>query len=83
MSSKVTKVTEDQQKLIAIDYDGTITADVEMWIEIIKIIIARGHEVVIATMHSTYRLTARDHTQFIHRFIRETVTDKSFKPAAR
>ncbi len=52
MSSKVTKVPEDQQKLIAIDYDGTITADVEMWIEIIKIIIAHGHEVVIATMRT-------------------------------
>ncbi len=35
------------------------------------------------TMHSTYRLSMRDHMQFIHRFIKTTVTDKTFKPANR
>jgi peptidoglycan/xylan/chitin deacetylase (PgdA/CDA1 family) len=36
--------------IIALDYDGTYTADPAMWDAYIKIAKARGHEVLIATM---------------------------------
>lgn len=38
--------------LIALDYDGTYTADPEFWLEFIKFATARGHEVVVATMRN-------------------------------
>ena len=40
------------KKVFAIDYDGTYTMDPELWLMIIKLIIARGHDVVIATMRT-------------------------------
>ncbi len=36
--------------LIALDYDGTYTADPVLWEDFICIAKARGHEVVVATM---------------------------------
>lgn len=35
--------------LIALDYDGTYTADPEMWELVIKLLQLRGHEVVAVT----------------------------------
>lgn len=35
---------------IAIDYDGTITSDAELWFAIIKAMRGRGHTVMIVTM---------------------------------
>jgi len=37
---------------IAIDYDGTITADMPMWVDVIKTMILHGHQVIIATMRT-------------------------------
>jgi hypothetical protein len=40
-----------QEKLpIAIDYDQTITNDVAMWLDIIKLMQSCGHAVIIVTM---------------------------------
>jgi len=36
--------------LIALDYDGTYTADPELWDEFILDARMRGHEIIIATM---------------------------------
>ena len=36
--------------LIALDYDGTYTADPQLWDRFIKDAISRGHEVKILTM---------------------------------
>lgn len=38
--------------LIALDYDGTYTADPKFWLEFIKFATARGHEVIVATMRN-------------------------------
>lgn len=38
--------------LIALDYDGTYTADPEFWLDFIKMSEARGHEIVVATMRT-------------------------------
>lgn len=35
--------------IIAIDYDGTFSADVEGWTEVIKLMQARGHKIVCVT----------------------------------
>jgi hydroxymethylpyrimidine pyrophosphatase-like HAD family hydrolase len=37
-------------KTIALDYDGTYTADPELWLAFIKNAHARGHKVVCVTM---------------------------------
>jgi hypothetical protein len=37
---------------IALDYDGTYTADPELWREFIRIAKSRGHEVVCVTMRN-------------------------------
>ena len=44
--------------LIALDYDGTYTADKEMWDVFIHQARLRGHEVIIATMR--YDITEGD-----------------------
>jgi hydroxymethylpyrimidine pyrophosphatase-like HAD family hydrolase len=36
--------------LIALDYDGTYTADPELWQQFIQQAVARGHEVLCVTM---------------------------------
>ncbi len=36
--------------LIALDFDGTYTADPELWDSFIKDMKSRGHEIIIATM---------------------------------
>ena len=36
--------------LIALDFDGTYTADPELWDMFIENVRARGHEIIIATM---------------------------------
>ncbi len=41
---------ETKIMLIALDYDGTYTADPELWDQFISNARARGHEVIIATM---------------------------------
>ena len=50
----------NKKLLIALDYDGTFTADPEMWIDVIKKMQARGHEVVIATMRTPEELDEID-----------------------
>ncbi len=50
--SQIVKVCEKQSKLYAIDYDKTITTDIDMWVEFIKLLELRGHKVVIVTMRS-------------------------------
>lgn len=35
--------------IVSIDYDGTFTADPEIWTEIIKLLQARGHQVICTT----------------------------------
>lgn len=42
--------------LIALDYDGTFTADPEYWIQIIDLTLRRGHEMVLATMRHEHEL---------------------------
>lgn len=37
-------------KTIALDYDGTYTADPELWLEFIKKAHERGHKIVCVTM---------------------------------
>ena len=37
---------------IALDYDGTVTADPDLWIEFLKRASARNHRVAIVTMRS-------------------------------
>lgn len=38
-----------EKLLIAIDYDGTYTADPEAWAIVISVMKARGHEVIMCT----------------------------------
>lgn len=37
---------------ISLDYDGTFTADPELWLEFVKTAQKRGHTVVVVTMRS-------------------------------
>lgn len=37
---------------IALDYDGTYTADPELWEEFARLAIARGHSVTIVTLRT-------------------------------
>ena len=37
---------------ISLDYDGTFTADPELWLDFVKKAQARGHEVIVVTMRS-------------------------------
>lgn len=46
--------------LFALDYDGTVTADVDLWVMFIKLLEARGHEVVIVTMRHFEELESMD-----------------------
>lgn len=39
---------------IAIDYDGTYTADTDLWDEWIKQAVGRGHEVICVTMRHSH-----------------------------
>lgn len=47
--------------LIALDFDGTYTADPEMWDAFIKNAQERGHEVIVATMR--YKETESDYVE--------------------
>lgn len=38
-----------KELLIALDYDGTITEDIEGWLAFIKLFESRGHRIVIVT----------------------------------
>ena len=38
--------------LFALDFDGTYTRDPELWLTFIKLLAARGHDVVVATMRT-------------------------------
>ncbi len=42
--------TSHKKMLFAFDYEGTISEDIEMWLVIIAMIKARGHDVLIASM---------------------------------
>lgn len=52
---------EPRQLHIALDYDGTYTADRGLWDEFIKLAQARGHVVKILTMrYENYKETIKD-----------------------
>lgn len=48
----VTSVVRTLSKIYAIDYDGTITSDIDLWLEFIMTLRARGHVVLIVTMRT-------------------------------
>lgn len=48
--------TPEGKLVIALDYDGTYSADPGLWLEFIKIAQKRGHEVLIATMRTDAEL---------------------------
>jgi uncharacterized protein YacL (UPF0231 family) len=37
---------------ISLDYDGTYTADPELWLEFVRLAKKRGHEVIVVTMRT-------------------------------
>ncbi len=47
-------------KTIALDYDGTYTADPELWLNFVKIAQSRGHKVVCVTMRYQHEIEAAD-----------------------
>lgn len=54
------KLESGKRKLIAIDYDHTITTDVVLWLMIIRMLTRRGHSVVIATMRFEHEKKSMD-----------------------
>lgn len=54
------KTAAEKKLLFALDYDGTVSEDIELWLGIIKLIESRGHEVVIVTMRHHHELAGLD-----------------------
>lgn len=46
--------------VISLDYDGTYTADPELWLEFIKRAHERGHKVVCVTMRYLHEIQGAD-----------------------
>lgn len=64
--------------LIALDYDGTYTADPDLWLAFIADARARGHQVMVVTMRDEYECQ-QVHRQLLGKVDRIIFTNRKAK----